>query len=65
MPFNPQAIYQEILQWNLKMAHHPGWKAYIWNNIQEIDADPSGLFTGIKDDFLKQIQRKNDESIFD
>lgn len=44
------------------MALHPGWKAYIWNNIQEIDADPSGLFTGIKDDFLKQINEKKLQS---
>jgi hypothetical protein len=44
------------------MALNPGWKAYVWHQIQELDNDPSGLFTGIKDDFLKQIQKAKNEN---
>lgn len=43
------------------MANHPGWKAYIWQNIQEIDNDTSGLFKGIKDDFLKEINAQKSQ----
>jgi hypothetical protein len=58
MPFNPQAIYKETLEWHLKLALNPGWKEYIWHSIQQINNDPSGLFKGIKEEFLKQINEQ-------
>lgn len=36
----------------------PGWKAYVWKEIQNLNNDQSGLFKGIKEDFLRQIEQQ-------
>lgn len=36
----------------------PGWKAYVWKEIQDLNNDQSGLYKGIKEDFLRQIYEK-------
>jgi hypothetical protein len=40
----------------LRLAKNPGWKAHIWWTVQDLDADPSGLFTGFKDEFLRRVK---------
>ena len=49
-------IYERWMNHCLRLAKHPGWKAQIWWNVQDLDADKSGLFTGFKDDFLRRIK---------
>jgi hypothetical protein len=50
--------YEKWMSFCLRLAKDPAWKAQIWWNVQELDKDTSGLFTGFKDDFLRRI--KND-----
>ena len=52
-PFNIQAIYQEFLDHLIRLARQKGWKEEAWRFAQELDADPSGIWTGIKEDLLK------------
>jgi hypothetical protein len=40
----------------LRLAKHPGWKAHIWWTVKDLDNDPSGLFTGFKDEFLRRVK---------
>jgi len=47
MPFNRQAAFQEALDHLVHMASTPGWKAYAWHQAQELDAEQSGLYSGI------------------
>lgn len=61
MHFNSQAIYQETLKYYVELAQKPGWKAYVWKEIQDMDIDHSGLFTGIKSDFLAEIEKAKNE----
>lgn len=38
----------------------------MWGQIQELDNDTSGLFKGIKEEFLLEINKvKNEKPIFD
>ena len=43
----------------LRLAKNPGWKAYIWHKVQELDKDE--LFTGFKADFLRRLSEKEDQ----
>ena len=62
MHFNSQAIYQETLKYYVELAQKPGWKAYVWKEIQDMDNDPSDLYKGIKQDFLTAMENiKNAE----
>lgn len=45
----PPGAFEQQLQHLIRMAREPGWKAYAWQRAQELDADSSGLFTGIAD----------------
>lgn len=47
MPFNRQAEFQAALDHLIRMASTPDWKAYAWHRAQEMDAEPSGLYSGI------------------
>jgi hypothetical protein len=47
--------YQTQLQWLVALAHIPAWKAYAWHRALELDADLSGLWTGIADDLKSRI----------
>jgi hypothetical protein len=38
------------------MAKIPGAKSYAWTRAKELDADPSGLFTGIAQDLIKEMK---------
>lgn len=62
MPFNSQAIYQTTLMHYVKLGQQKGWKAYVWGQIQELDNDTSGLFKGIKEEFLAEMNRIKNEN---
>jgi len=47
MPFDRKAAYQAALDHLIRMANTPGFKAYAWHQAQELDADQSGLYSGI------------------
>jgi hypothetical protein len=55
-PCGSQGIYQQWMSHCLRLAKNPGWKAQIWWTVQDLDADPSGLFTGFKDEFLRRVK---------
>jgi hypothetical protein len=38
------------------MAKIPGFKSHAWLRAKELDADPSGLFTGIAQDLIKEMK---------
>ena len=50
--------YERWMNHCLRLAKDPAWKAQIWWNVQQLDADTSGLFTGFKDDFLKRLEHE-------
>jgi hypothetical protein len=59
------AEYEKQLQHLTKLATQPGWKAYVWHRLQELDQVP--LFSGIKADAISRIesskrQQSNGES---
>lgn len=47
MKFDKSAEYQAQLDHLLALAALPGWKHYAWGRAKKLDADQSGLFTGI------------------
>ena len=53
--------FQQHLDWLITMSSHPGFKAHAWKRAQDMDADLSGLFAGIKDALVKAMrERAND-----
>ena len=38
------------------MGMTKGWKAHTWYRVQELETDPSRLFTGITKEFLRGIE---------
>ena len=42
------------------LAEHPGWKAYVWERLQELDQVP--LFAGIKADVVAEVERRKAEA---
>lgn len=44
------------LQHLVKMAKIPGAKSHAWLRAKQLDTDPSGLFTGIADDLIKEMK---------
>ena len=57
-PFNSAEIYQKELEWLVYLAKKKGWKEYVWGEVKRLDADPSGLWTGIKDDLVKEMKNE-------
>ena len=43
-------VYDQQLQHLIRLARHPGWKAYAWHRAKVLDADDTGLWRGIADD---------------
>ena len=43
-------VYDHQLQHLIRLARHPGWKAYAWERAKTLDAEESGLFRGIAED---------------
>lgn len=62
-PYSSSEIYERWMKHCLKLAKDPAWKAHIWWRVKDLDADPSGLFTGFKDDFLRRVKEVKNESI--
>ena len=55
-PFNAQAIYQTYLNYLIHLAKQKAWKDDAWYWAKQLDADQSGLWTGIKDDLIKAMK---------
>jgi hypothetical protein len=55
-PWNSAEIYKKELEWLVYLAKKKGWKEYVWGEVKRLDADPSGLWTGIKDDLVKEMK---------
>lgn len=53
--WNSQEIYQNELAHMVSLAKQPGWKSYVWDQAKRLDADPCGLWKGIKDDLVKEM----------
>ena len=47
--------YQDQLQHLIAMASQPGAKAHAWHRAKELDADQSGLWTGIAADLERAM----------
>ena len=52
-------FYEQEMKACLRLAQNPGWKAYIWHKVQELDKDE--LFTGFKADFLRRLSEEKDQ----
>lgn len=48
--------YQTQLQWLVKLARLPGWKEHAWHRAKALEADQSGIWTGIKQDLIGQVK---------
>ena len=48
--------FQKQLDWLITMSKHPAWKAHAWKRAQELDAEQSGLYAGIKDALVKAMR---------
>ena len=59
MAFDRDAVYAQHLDWIVHLAKQRAWKAYAWAKAKEMDADQSGLFSGIADDVKKRMQEWN------
>lgn len=55
-PFSSQETYLTNLNHLVWMAKIPGAKIYAWGRAKELDKDPSGLFTGIAQDLVKEMK---------
>lgn len=44
------------LTWLITLAKVPGWKAHAWHRALALDADPSGLFKGIKERLVEAMR---------
>ena len=55
-PWNAQAIYQTYLAYLIHLAKQKAWKDDAWHWAKQLDADQSGLWTGIKDDLIKAMK---------
>ena len=49
------------LQHLVRMAKIPGAKAYAWTRAKQLDADPSGMFKGIADALINEMNRGENE----
>jgi hypothetical protein len=50
-------VYRLQLDWLKCLAMIPGWKAYAWHRAKQLDADRSGLWTGIADQLVKEVKK--------
>jgi hypothetical protein len=45
--------YAEALDNLIMLASTPGWKDYAWGKAKDLEADPTGIYRGIKDELVK------------
>jgi len=50
---------QTQLDWLITMSKHEAFKAHAWHRAQELDADQSGLFTGIAEELKAHMLKLN------
>ena len=48
--------YRETLDHLIQMGLKKGWEAYTWNRVKNLQNDPSGLWVGIEQQFLREIK---------
>lgn len=53
--------YHRQLEHLTRLAKQPGWKAYAWARAQELDANSSGLWSGIADDLIAAMKSDADK----
>ena len=54
-PPEAPGTYAETLNWLIRTAQKPGWKAWAWTYAQELDANESGLWRGISTDLKNHM----------
>ena len=60
-PFSLQETYQQNLNHLVRMAKIPAFKNHAWLRAKELDADPSGLFTGIAQALIEEMKCLNQQ----
>lgn len=45
--------YAEALDNLIMLASTPGWKDYAWGKAKDMDAHPTNIYRGIKDELVK------------
>lgn len=53
--------YQTQLAHLVKLASSPGWREYVKGRLDELEADRSGAWTGIRADLNAAIQQRKQE----
>jgi hypothetical protein len=48
--------YKKQLEQLVKLSQHEGWKAYAWNRAKELDAHPSGVYSGLAADLVERMK---------
>jgi hypothetical protein len=49
------SYYQETLNHLIRMGMTRGWKEHTWFRVQELESHPLGLWKGIQQEFLREI----------
>ena len=55
-PFDRHLAFQNSLNHLIRMGLMKGWKQHTWYRVQELENDPSGLWRGIQQEFLREIE---------
>ena len=53
--------YQTQLAHLVKLASSPGWREYVKGRLDELEADRSGAWTGIREDLNAAIKQRKQE----
>ena len=53
--FDPDSIRNKFFAHYLALCKQANTKEYAWHQVKKMDDDPSGLFKGIKDYILEQM----------
>lgn len=53
--------YQTQLAHLVKLASSPGWREYVKGRLDELEADRSGAWTGIRADLNAAIKQRKQE----
>ena len=54
--FDRHLAYRKTLDHLIQMGLSKGWKGHTWYRVQELENDPSGLWKGIQEQFLREIE---------
>jgi len=55
-PFVKPLFFQETLNHLIRMGMTNGWKEHTWFRVKELESHPSGLWKGIQEEFLREIE---------